>query len=269
MNLSAPGASASPGAGAVEAGGAIEVFQRENPDQTRSAQSIGFPLTGALSDPATIPATGTAGVPVSMSIGALDELAPLAGAVWSFGDGTTAAGPTVTHTYAAAGDYTVSVSGADALENVLPGSAVIAIAPATVPAPVLGPVAQSATSWREGTHRASLASRRTPPIGTTFSFTLSEAATLEFTFSTRAGGRRVKGRCVAPGRHNARARRCSRSIVRGSLSLGGRAGRDKVRFQGLLSKHSRLAPGSYTLTLIASAAGRKSAARSLRFTIVR
>lgn len=55
----------------------------------------------------------------------------------------------------------------------------------------------------------------------------------------------------------------------GSLSLEARGGYERVRFQGLLSKHSRLQPGRYTLTVIATAGGLSSAPRSLSFTIVR
>jgi hypothetical protein len=56
--------------------------------------------------------------------------------------------------------------------------------------------------------------------------------------------------------------------VRGSLSLKGRAGNDSVRFQGLLSRHARLKPGSYTVTVIAASGALRSAPRSLSFTIL-
>jgi len=269
LNLSAPGGSALPGGSAVSAVGAVLSWQRQNPDLTRSVQSASFPLTGALADPAVIPASASAGTPVSMSLGGLDGLAPLASVAWSFGDGGGATGTVVTHTYARPGSYTVSASGLDTLENALGDSQIIAVGPARARAPVLGTIAQTASSWREGTRLASLAAHRRAPVGTTFSFTLSEAATLSLSFSTRTGGRRVKGRCVAQGPHNVRARRCSRSLVMGRLSLKAQGGRDRVRFQGLLSRHSRLQPGSYTLTAIATTGGLSSAPRSLSFTIVR
>jgi hypothetical protein len=53
------------------------------------------------------------------------------------------------------------------------------------------------------------------------------------------------------------------------LTLAGHAGSDRVVFQGELTRSRKLAPGSYTVTFVAvNAAGERSQARSLRFTIV-
>lgn len=48
--------------------------------------------------------------------------------------------------------------------------------------PVLANVVQSRTIWREGNHSAVI-SRRRSPVGTTFSFTLGQAAAVKFEFT--------------------------------------------------------------------------------------
>ena len=195
-----------------------------------------------------------------MSLPALDELGPLGTVDWSLGDGSSASGVSITHTYAAAGTYTVGASGSDVFGNAVGASGKITIAPAKPRVPVIGALHQTSAKWREGTKLAAVSSARKPPLGTSFSFTLNEAATLSFAFTTKGTGRKVKGRCVAQSPHNRKARRCSRAILRGKLQLSGHAGSDRIRFQGLLSKHSRLKPGTYTVTLTATTAGLKSPA---------
>ena len=54
----------------------------------------------------------------------------------------------------------------------------------------------------------------------------------------------------------------------GTLRLTGKAGTNKVRFQGALTKTKRLKPGKYTVTLVAKdSAGQSSVPRSLSFTV--
>ena len=138
------------------------------------------------------------------------------------------------------------------------------------PAPVLTNVRQSARRWLPGQALATLARRRRLPVGTTFTFGLSAAATVTLSFTQTLPGRRIKGRCVAPSRQNRGRPTCSRVRRAGSLVLRGHAGADRVRFYGRLSNRSRLKPGSYTVTIAAVGRnGRRSAQRMLSFTIVR
>jgi hypothetical protein len=142
------------------------------------------------------------------------------------------------------------------------------------PVPSLGPIHASHKTWRPGHKLASIASvghkhRRKPPVGTTFTFTLNTTATLKLTFTHRVGGRKVKHKCVAPTRHNRHDRACKRTVTAGTLTLTGHAGTDKIRFQGRLSKHRKLAPGTYTLTIAASNTSGRSRPRSIKFTIAR
>jgi hypothetical protein len=45
------------------------------------------------------------------------------------------------------------------------------------------------------------------------------------------------------------------------------AGTNEVRFEGLLSKHSKLRPGRYTLLVTATVSGKRSTTRTLQFMI--
>ena len=138
------------------------------------------------------------------------------------------------------------------------------------PVPSLGAIHTSHKTWREGGQLASIASvrhKRKPPVGTTFTFTLNTPATIELTFTHRVKGREVKHRCVAPTRRNEHDRRCMRTVTAGVLILTGHAGTDKITFDGRLSKKHKLAPGAYTLTVIASDSSGQSSPRTTKFTI--
>ncbi len=141
-------------------------------------------------------------------------------------------------------------------------------------APILSNLTETAIAWRVGKLLARLSAarpRRHPkyPVGTTFSFKLDRAAQVTFKFTHSVSGRRVGRRCVAQTRRNRRGRRCTRTLVAGTLAFAARAGTNKVRFQGLIARGRRLAPGNYTLLATASASGKRSATAYIGFTIVR
>jgi len=128
--------------------------------------------------------------------------------------------------------------------------------------PVLTGLSETERAWREGK-----ASRpKKSPSGTIFSFDLNVAASVTLQFTHTAPGRRGGKSCVAQTKKNKGKRRCTRTIIAGTLPVAGRAGANEAPFDGLLSGHS-LAPGSYTLTAAATALGKQSAPATLRFTI--
>ena len=156
--------------------------------------------------------------------------------------------------------------------------------PAPLPRPTVSHVSQSHPSWREGgalartsARRRARASRRhhrrRPPVGTTFAFTLNESARVTFSFTHGSPGRRVElhghKRCLAQTRKDRRARHCTRTVVAGTLVFTGHAGVNRVFFDGRLSRHHRLSPGRYELTITAVDASGSSSPRSLGFTIAR
>jgi uncharacterized repeat protein (TIGR01451 family) len=85
-------------------------------------------------------------------------------------------------------------------------------------------------------------------VGTTIRFTLPEAARVKLTFARKRGKR-------------------FRSA--GSLTVRGHPGKNKLRFQGRLSRHKTLKPGRYRVTLrAADRFGNRSAAKKLSFTLL-
>jgi hypothetical protein len=136
------------------------------------------------------------------------------------------------------------------------------------PPPRFTSLKQSHVRWREGNALARASSTKAP-LGTTFSFQLNGEARLTFTFAQRVAGRKVHGRCVAPARRNRRARRCTRTLTRGALSVNGHAGLNTLAFQGRVSSSEKLRPGSYTLVITARGVDGKAKSQPLAFTIVR
>jgi hypothetical protein len=87
---------------------------------------------GMALEKVSIPATATAGVPVTFSAQPVDHAFPAPTVSWSFGDSASASGSTVTHTFTNPGAYSVSVT-ADAA----PGDSATHTGTITVVAPVL------------------------------------------------------------------------------------------------------------------------------------
>lgn len=132
-------------------------------------------------------------------------------------------------------------------------------------APIVTRARQAHRSWRVSNSR-----KQRPSGGTTFFFTLNEPANVLFAFTQHVGGRKVKGKCVAPTHKNRRAHRCEMTVTRGTISFRGHIGQNKLSFRGTISRSNKLNPGTYTLTITATnAAEQHSKAQSLSFTIVK
>jgi hypothetical protein len=96
-------------------------------------------------------------------------------------------------------------------------------------------------------HRSpTVAAATKAPVGTTFTFAVRRRATTKLVFTQR-------------------------NKVKVVLSMAAKAGNDKVKFQGRLSRKHRLAPGRYTVTITAAtnANHTTSLRKKLSFTIVR
>jgi DNA-binding beta-propeller fold protein YncE len=146
-------------------------------------------------------------------------------------------------------------------------------------APVLGAFEASARTLLgraapgRGRAEAVSASPTRPPRAvraTTFRFWLSEPSALSLRIDRALPGRRVRGRCRGGRRRSIPPRvRCIR--LRHVVTLSGQrlAGGGALRFSGRV-RGRRLAPGHYRATAAATdAVGNRSAARTLRFRVVR
>jgi hypothetical protein len=135
--------------------------------------------------------------------------------------------------------------------------------------PVIGNLGETARRWRERSGPSRVGAKKKPPVGTTFSFTLSEPASVALRFTRLAAARRVHGRCVAPGRNNRNGPRCVRRIAAGAVVYAGHPGINRIRFLGRITPAKRLARGGYVLAVTAAdPQGRRSTPQSLTFTIV-
>ena len=149
-----------------------------------------------------------------------------------------------------------------------------AAAPVTVDAtpPWLGAFGASARTLLgrapSGRPRAGAAATR-PRRATTFRFRLSEAAWVAIRIERALRGRRVRGRCRAPGRRAVPRRlRCTR--LRRIVTLRGweGAGANRRRFSGRL-RGRRLIAGSYRATAEAvDALGNRARPKSIRLRVV-
>ena len=246
-------------------GDAVAVWENGLGFGISSIQAAGYDAAGPqLAD--SIPGAGVVGAPISFSVSPLDVWSALGATNWSFGDETGASGLSVTHTYARAGVYGVTVSSADVLGNSTSQAGTVVI---SLPRPTITRATQSAARWREGNRPAVISRRRRAPIGTTFSVTLDREATVRFAFTRRFHGRRVNGRCVARTHKNSHRRLCTRTVTVGRISFSGHSGANTLAFQGRISTSKKLPSGSYRAVITATNATGPSSPRKLNFTIVR
>ena len=139
------------------------------------------PVLGAPSGPTT----AVAGTAAAFSVGAGDASGPPT-VSWSFGDGGTATGASVSHAWATPGTYTIGVTATDALGQQSTQSRPVRVLP--VPddtAPKLTHVKLHPSSVKR------------PKARTTLKLTLSERATVTVTVTARVTGHRLGRKCRA------------------------------------------------------------------------
>jgi hypothetical protein len=143
-------------------------------------------------------------------------------------------------------------------------------APATVEALTVGALKLSPSRFRRGRRAATIAKAKALPSATTISFSLSEVATVALSFEQEDAGVLVGHRCSAPSKARHGGRRCTRFVpVSHRLSGGGRGGSNTIAFDGVLDSGARLAPGTYRVSLVATAgAMRASAAQHPTFVLL-
>jgi hypothetical protein len=136
-------------------------------------------------------------------------------------------------------------------------------------APKITALRMSRKVFRRGTALPHIAAR-TPPVGTTISFSVSELSRTTFKFERVLSGRRVGKRCLAPTKRRAHRRRCTRYVAaRPSLVYTTAAGSHKLDFAGRLTRRAKLKPGKYRLSVTSKdAAGNTSKPSTIRFRLV-
>jgi len=197
---------------------------------------------------------------------------------WSFDDGGTATGAQATHVFTTLGTHTATVTATDPTGLAATSTATVVILARPTrrmttpppPTPRITHFTQTHSRWREGSKLARRARRgRKPPVGTTFSFALNTAAAVKLTFTQSARGRRAGKKCVAPSHANRRKRACNRTITSGTVTFpSAGAGTVKITFEGRVSRHKKLRPGRYKLTVAATNSTGRTTSHALTFTIV-
>lgn len=111
--------------------------------------------------------------------------------------------------------------------------------------------------------------RRLAKRGTTFTYVLSEAATVTISIELKSKGRRVGRNCVKASKHNATKPSCARYAVVGAFSNSGVVGENSVPFSGRIGRRS-LTPGSYRATFSAmDAASNRSKPATAAFRVLK
>jgi streptogramin lyase len=140
--------------------------------------------------------------------------------------------------------------------------------PADTTPPAISGLRLTSPTFRAVARAVSPAGRRAP-FGTTISFVLSEAASVQMRFQRVQPGRLVAGRCVTPPRSAKRLRGCTRLVAAGTVRVSGVPGLNRRVFRGRIGGKA-LPPGAYRLVLTATdAAGNGSARATSRFRVVR
>lgn len=100
------------------------------------------------------------------------------------------------------------------------------------------------------------------PRGSTFLYSLSTAATVRIDIFQRQPGRSVGGKCVKPSPRLRKKRKCTRSVLKGSITRRAAVGSNKTPFSGRIGRRA-LNPGQYQAKISAGNV------KSTSFTIVR
>jgi hypothetical protein len=182
-----------------------------------------------------VPAAVGAGRRVAFSVSPFDVWSATTPAAWTFGDGATATGNAVRHTYTEVGPRTVAVTTTDALGNATTATRAIVVAPSVL-----------------GLQVAPYAFRASRPGRV--SMGLVVASRVRFVVERVRIGRRVTGRCVAPTAGNRRHAICNRYVRAGSFTRSRPKGRHRLKLPTRLAGR-RLTPGRYRLSATPRASG--------------
>jgi PKD domain len=109
------------------AGNAAAVWRAADPPTMQAAL---FDVTKPELSSVSIPSSARAGRPISFAASPFDAWSPTEAVNWSFGDSSTAAGPSVVHSFQEAGQFHVTVTATDAAGHSTTASAMVDVTPA-------------------------------------------------------------------------------------------------------------------------------------------
>ena len=204
-----------------------------------------------------LPAVTVSG-PTTLGVGKLATFTasvpnvPSAALTWTFSDGATGTGASVTHAFATAGTASATVK-ATASPATCTASASVSVAVVALPA-------LARLRLRPG---AFTPSKRG---GTKVTYTDTQASTTTFTVLAAHRGRLQRGRCHAPTAKNVKGKACTLEVALGHFSHTDIAGVNHLTFRGML-RRKPLPPGTYTLEAVASNANGTGKAIRLTFKV--
>lgn len=267
-------ASAQASAGLGPSGDGV-VLWRPNDRQTVTA--VGYDHSPPVLRDLTIPSSLTAGSSALFSVQPFDIWGPVTSS-WAFGDGGSADGASVSHTFDSAGDRTVSVTATDGVGNASTASGPVSVSALPVPAGPTPPAPDTTkpaiSSFAATPSTFAVGPKSTPLVArvarrTTFRFQLSEPGSVTIAIARQLRGKRSGKRCVPPSKKLAKKKSCKRYKTVGTLKRTGVGGANKVAFTGRLGKKA-LALGRYRASIVATdPAGNKSVAKTASFKIVK
>jgi uncharacterized delta-60 repeat protein len=219
------------------------------------------PVLRVLTNPAV------AGAPVAFDGASSSDLdGSVTSYSWDFGDGSTATGATVSHTYASDGDYTVRLTVTD--DKGVPASTTQTLT--VTPDESLNPAFRATISRLGVTPKAFRAANKGGSIsartGAAVSYRDSRAAVTTFQIRQGLRGTFANGKCnkPKPGLHG---RRCARYVKIGQFTHTDNAGLNRFHFTGRL-KGKKLAPGRYRFRAVPSQGSRLGIAAAAGFMIL-
>jgi PKD repeat protein len=200
------------------------------------------------------PATAVAGTAATFSASAGDASGPPS-LSWTFGDGATATGASVSHAWSAPGTYTIGVTATDTVGQRSATSAQIVVSPAP---------AHDTTAPKLTKVKLSPATIHRRKLRTTLKLTLSEAARVTATVTAKVPGHRSGKKCLAGKRRKAKRCTAAKTVltVRKTLSAGSRS-------LALKLPHSSPTGALAVKVSATDAAGNKSGSKTLKLTVRR
>ncbi len=111
----------------LDTASASYVFGYRSLDGVLLAGASLLDAAGVVLNGLSTPTGAVTGTSTTFSVAPTDQITSVASTTWSYGDGTTASGASVTHAFASPGTYSMSVTSTDASGNSTTQSAKITV----------------------------------------------------------------------------------------------------------------------------------------------